>query len=173
MKVLSSPRRLWLYLAGDEPSVNEPVDLAFARISRGTWRRYATPEEPEEFENSWVRFPVGSYTVDLLVHADVECTAVPTLTASLASFGAPKPPRDAPENLLNRIELGLQVADLGPLDATLSALHVEPAPSYPDLVRHAIQKAGWDPARFRAFRMQIEHPTPFVWYSWWAKLPER
>jgi hypothetical protein len=135
----------------------------------GTRRR----KSPEEFENGWVRFPVGSYTVDLLVHADVGLTAVPTITASLASFGAPKAPRDAPENLLNRIELGVQAAELGPLDATLSALGVEAAPSYPDLVRHAIQKAGWDPAAFRAFRMQIEHPTPFVWYSWWAKLPSR
>lgn len=170
LQVLDDGRQLTLYLPGGEPPINTSVDLAFARISLGAWRRRASAELPEEFENSWVRFPVGRYVSDLLLHEDVGTPEPPTITTSLAGLAPPRAPRNAVENEVQRIDLQVEIEQLPPLDDSLTQLRVDEALSYPDLVRYALQKAGWEASRFRAYRISLEYPTPFVWYSWWVPL---
>ena len=172
LRVLDDGRQLTLYLPGGEPPINTPVDLAFARLSLGAWRRRATAQQPEEFENSRVRFPVGRYVSDLLLHEDVGTPEPPVISTSLTGLAPPRGPRDAVENEVQRIDLHVEIEKLPPLDASLSQLRADEAPSYPDLVRYALHKAGWEASRFRAYRISLEYPTPFVWYSWWVPLPE-
>ena len=40
-----------------------------------------------------------------------------------------------------------------------NVMHSADVPRYPDMVRYAFERTGWDPERFEVFRCRVEYPV--------------
>jgi len=40
-------------------------------------------------------------------------------------------------------------------------------PAHPRALRFVFERTGWDPDRFRGYRVKITYPVPFIYMSWW------
>ena len=68
------------------------------------------------------------------------------------------------------VDRGLPVVE--PLGIGLGNARLREVSSHAPLLEHAFERTGWDPDRFRGYRVKITYPVPFIFMSWWFNQPE-
>ena len=98
--------------------------------------------------------PTRSMVFDVLVHEEV----YPGLAGELIVFDTghrgPASPHQT-ERDVDRMRVSETLEDLG---ASPARRRLSGFPGYGELLEHAFDKLGWDPTRFRGFRVQVSYP---------------
>jgi hypothetical protein len=112
--------------------------------------------------------PCEALLFDLLVHEDLFGPIEPELAVySELEGGRPVPPIEGRER--DRLVTGESVEYLGKGPSVLHTPHV---PRYPEMIRYAFGKLGWDAQRFDVYRVEMQYPIIPTSVAMVHELPE-
>lgn len=120
-------------------------------VRRAAPRRYA-PNNTVGLYRLTVRTPVKHVLFDMVLHKDVPRATEPRVSVHSLYEGRPPQKFDDPGT------------DVLPVDGQVQPLGTPPRfstpkiPGYRELAASVLERAGWDPAEFEAWRLIIEHP---------------
>ncbi len=118
-------------------------------LIRGGAPRYASADDPTMGFSVQVGMPAEHALLDVLMHRSLGVTAMP----ELRTFGqVHTPDPNMPEHDLPMEERARELVGLPP------AISTPLVPRYDDLVRHTLDRAGWNARDFRAIRLAVKYP---------------
>lgn len=142
-------------LAGDEYGPRSAVDLVFAERNRGELPRYVPAGRKRK---AWffaeVATPLRTLSFTALVHDDVYPGEDPQLhiydTVPEGVANVNDPSRD-----IDRTE---HTESVQRLEGGAAAMRDSGVHRYGDMVAHVLDRTGWSPGAFRAYRCRVEFP---------------
>ncbi|MCB9897745.1 MAG: hypothetical protein H6825_07065 [Planctomycetes bacterium] len=139
------------------------LDVVYGIMARSAVSAYRTPEDTIAQIGCTLVTPVEALQFDLLVHEDMPWDAPEP--ALFSRLDGSRLVNLASSLDRNRLELVEDVTDLGP---GLAALATPEMPRYTELVALALQRGGWDAARFRGYRITMRvPPIPTSLFYYW------
>lgn len=157
-------------LDSSAPPLNVPVTAAVSYISRNAYTRFQTREKKSDVFLNAAKVPIRVLVQDLFIHEDAYPQFVPNVTARMDALSHDPSDRD-PELLeLDRLDLDIDLVRLG---WGLDRVGVKEWGGYEPALRDSFARAGWNPAKFRAFRCYVRYPLPYVSMTTWFDLPVR
>lgn len=157
-------------LSASSLPLNAPVTLINGWISRRASLRYRG-ERTHEWHAGLVRIPARLRVQDYFIHEDVFPGGIPEVQARMHGLVVDRVRRTGEAERLDEIAVSTPVANLGTgIDAP--ELRNQAMPRYRSMLRDVFERAGLDPARYRAYRCTVVYPVPFVSLTAWFSLPE-
>lgn len=150
-------------------SVHHPVTITSAMMIRNGWTRHRSDLQIEDERNYLLHYPCRLVVRDLYIREDLYVGAEPEVRWEFPAPGAA--PRSAGLNLptqLNSLDIWTPIENLGRGPARWS---VPALPAHAALVRHAFDRSGWHPERFRGYRARVVYPVPMILMGWKIPLP--
>jgi len=141
-------------LGSDAIGPASAVDLFFAELTPRCMRRYADASGRMYGPSSEITTPTKVLIFDLLLHDEVYPGCDPTLLVydtavnGVADLG--NRARD-----VDRLDVAETVQSLGRGTSRWRASEV---PQYAAIIRHVLDKTGWDGERFRGYRCKVQYP---------------
>ncbi len=168
LDVLQGPDRVALRLGRSEPRVNEPITLALGAATLDHHPLRADATRSYVYMTAGVRAPTERLVIDLVVHDDVATGDVPLATRG-SDYVTELKPETTPGDLgADAFVPGLTFEDLGrPADVR------EAEPASAPLAAAVFARRGWDPARFRVYRLREAFPLPTDLTTSWVRLRPR
>ncbi len=155
-------------LESSTPALNVPVTVAVASVMRNAYHRYqAEGRKTDSFTNS-CKVPLRVLVQDFFIHEDVYPSFVPEVVARMDSLAGDPAVRDEELLEVDRLELDVELTRQG---WGLDRIGIKEWGGYGPALRSAFKRAGWDPAKFRAYRCYVKYPMPFVSLTTWFDLP--
>lgn len=147
--------------------INTPTTFVSAQMVRNAVRRFRTDTISHCTDGLAPRMPAKVMLLDVYVRDDVFPGSSPTFTSTLHGLtkGVERP--DNPRYQLDRVDLSIPVESLG---MGLANVATRDVPRYPELMRTTLESAGWDPSRFRGYRVRVQYPVPLVTVAFWFDL---
>lgn len=168
MSVLKAENRFILALGEHEPPVNTPVTITHAYVSRNSWGRYRSPQEPYTWYSVCQRIPCRALLSDIFLHEDVYPGVEPTVTQWVQGITSSPELHLQGLGRLDEVDLSYETRLL---EANPALLGTGEIPRYPELIEEAFQRMGWDAKRFRAHRLWVVYPLPSITITRWFALP--
>lgn len=167
--VKTRDQRLFV-LPADEPGLNEPVSVVIAHYTEGSWQRYASPAQREEWQTMMTRCPTRVFINDTFIRDDVYQGMEPVITTHNVGM-SPLPARErGPGFPLDEVHLSKEsrwvrsdIRDIGTGEI----------PRHAELIASVFRRMGEDPARYRIHRLRMNYPVSSIAATRWFKLPER
>lgn len=131
------------------------ADLVCAQWLHGVHRAYRGDGAPSSGVGGQAEPPAAVYIVDALLHDDVWPGVSPELRLYDTVVRGVAHPDDGARGA-DRLDMLEQVQYLG---RGADAFRMPEYPRYAELVRHACQAAGWDPAQLRGYRCRVRYPV--------------
>ena len=138
---------------------NDVVDMFVVDHHPAAMRRYAT-EAPRHRISLFVEpaFPVANLVFDTLVHEDVFPGSDPELVVFDTGYDGIANVNDEARDI-DRVDLSESVEPLG---RDFSRFTLDAVPRYADMLAHLAGRHGWEPGRFRGWRVTMRYPV----YGW-------
>ncbi len=156
-------------LPGD-PDAPALRDVAYAwRIRNGLARN---PHASEHSLRTYLlHSPARRLVRYIYLHDDVYPGADMHVAFRLPSPGGAEPHEFSPgQETVDHIDV---LAPVEQLPARSLTNDVRPSSAEGAVLRHVVDLAGLDPARFRGWRCAMDYPVPLVEMLWWASVPPR
>jgi hypothetical protein len=136
-------------------------------VYRGLYQRYRDERRSVHYMRSQIRTPCEVLVHDVLIYDGLFEGRMPELRIYGDHRGVDPA---APDREMDLLPMSETVAHLGRGPDVLSTPDV---PRYVEMVRYALDRAGWDPSRFDIYRCRVEYPImpSTVALSW--DLPEK
>jgi hypothetical protein len=135
-------------------SADRGEDLVCAQVYRGLQRARRGDGPPSSGVGGQAEPPSEWFVVDALLHDDVWPGVRPELRVyDTVVRGITHP--DNPSRQGDRLDLLEYVEELG---TGPDAFRIPEFPRYPELVRSACERLGWDASRLRGFRCKVRYP---------------
>src|SRR5688572_6029769 len=168
VEVIQSNGHTIFALSSSEASLHRAVTVSSAFIIRDGWNRHLTEEQFEEGRTYLLHYPCKLLIRDLYIRDDLWVGAEPRIRLEFPSPAGQSLGRfrNFPERL-NTLDMAAPIEHLGP---GLRNSAVAGMPEHARLVTHAFEASGWDPTRFRAYRVRISYPVPMITMGWWIPL---
>lgn len=142
-------------LAGDDYGPRSAVDLLLAEVNLAEIPRYVPAELGRKgYVFAEIGTPSSSLLFDVFLHEDVYPGSTPALEIYDTAFDGVVDVND-PARQIDRLELAESIEPLGQGIGTFRAQEI---PNYLELVRHVVDRMGWDGDRFRGHRCRIDYP---------------
>ncbi|MEM9382814.1 MAG: hypothetical protein AAGB93_22870 [Planctomycetota bacterium] len=142
-------------LDGGAYGPKQAVDLLLAEVNEA---ELSASVERGSGRRGWVYsdapIPARKLVMDVLVHEDVYPGAEPELLLYDTSSGGVADVTDRGRDL-DRLDLAESIATLG---HGLHGVALKEFPLYARVLAHVFERLGWDPARFRVHRVDIDYP---------------
>jgi hypothetical protein len=155
-------------LESSTPPLNVPVTVAVASVVRNAYHRYGTDGRKTECFTNACKVPIRVFVQDLFLHEDVYPSFVPEIVARMDSLSCDPSVRDEELLEVDRLDLDVELVRQG---WGLDRVGIKEWGGYGSALRSAFRRAGWDPAKFRAYRCYVRYPLPFVSLTTWFDLP--
>ena len=126
-------------------------------VLRKPMPRYRTEQETRHEFGQQVYTPVEVLVQDLAVHRDLYGRVAPELTVYSELIG--RTWYDCPPEVLKDQELGAFPTQVEYLGRGADALETSDVPQYPDIMRFAFGKLGWDTEACDMYRARMEYPV--------------
>ncbi len=166
--VKTKDQRLFVLPAG-EPGLNVPISMVVGHAQTKSWRRYASPDQREEWLTMLARCPTRVLINDTFIRDDVYLGVEPVVTTHIVGM-SPLPARErGPGFPLDEVHL---TVDTGWITGDLRDIGTGVIPRYPELIAHAFEKMGEDLRRYRIHRLRMNYPVTGIAATRWFKLPE-
>lgn len=151
------------HLPADILGPKDQVDMFVVDHHPASMRRYADPVAFEEGRARTALFveiavPVANLMFDVILHEDAFPGAEPELFLYDTGYDGVANVND-PERNHDRVA---QVAPLEALGADMSQFTSDELASYGPMLMHLAKRFGWDPKRFRGYRLSLQYPV-FGW----------
>lgn len=170
MDVFKSGSKTTIALSKDGPPPEAPFDLTFATVIRDAMERYRTRECRHEWRIYLLHCPCKTLVQDIFIRDDLYVGTVPEIGLYIASPGGPVTVRHPGDyGTMNTLDMTMPIEQLG---MGLANVEVKEMPTYSHLLRHAFDRVGWDPSRYRVYRIRTTYPVPLIYINWWFELPE-
>jgi hypothetical protein len=164
-------RKIVIALSEDGPSLQAPFTIAQGMSVGGVFHRYRTHDHNDECRTYMLDVPCKRLSRDIFVHKSLYPSGEPQVTMYMPRISGPIRERyPGIRGLLNQLDMAVPVSLLGPDLAKAGLAHFPP---YASLLPRAFEQAGWDPAEFRGYRIQVTYPVPNIYMSIWFSLPDR
>lgn len=157
-----------ILLESSTPPLNVPISAAAAYVTRNQFRRFRTAECATEALLMATKTPMRVYVQDVFIHEDVYPGFMPNVTARMDGLTFDPLARDAELLEVERLDLDVEMVRIG---WGLERIGVREWGGYERALRGAFARAKWDAARFRAYRVYVKYPMPFVSMTTWFELP--
>jgi hypothetical protein len=155
-------------LESSTPPLNVPVTVAVASVMRNAYHRYQSEGRRTECFTNACKVPIRVLVQDFFLHEDVYPNFVPEVVPRMDSLSCDPAVRDEELLEIDRLELDVELVRQG---WGLDRIGIKEWGGYGPALRSAFRRAGWDPAKFRAYRCYIKYPMPFVSLTTWFELP--
>lgn len=160
-------------VAGQDVGLRSAIDLVIADRRHGALPRYLAPGKPRFGGPSYaVEQPVKRSTLDVFVHRDVFPGIAPRLWVYDTTARGPVTTFEDPTRAFDLIDTHDAIRTLPPLTAGLAGARLPHAPRYVEMLEHVYRSAGWDPAEFRGYRLDVQFPMPGTVYMLGFELPK-
>lgn len=126
-------------------------------VLRKSMPRYRTEKEYRHEFGQQVYTPVEVLVQDLVVHRELYGRVAPVLTVYSQLDG--RMWYDCPPELLKDLELKAFPTQVEYLGRGADALETSDVPQYPEIMRFAFGKLGWDTEACEMYRARIEYPV--------------
>lgn len=140
----------------DSAGIPSSCDLVFANLRRNVCRRHILPDSDRLVTASaqTISVPTRVMYCDLLLGEGVYPGWIPNIrTVEIGQGGIPDPQDELSDcSILDTSE------SIDPLGVGIGRFRAEDIPNYTQILEHACQRLGWDPASFRGYRTRIEYP---------------
>ena len=132
-------------------------------MSKGSWRRYASPDQREEWQTILARCPTRIFINDTFIHKDLYPGDEPVVTTHMMGM-SPLPARvRGPDFPLDEVHLSKEVGARVRTDA----------PRHAELVSSVFDRLGADPHQYRTHRLRMNYPVAGIVATRRFKLPEK
>ncbi len=155
LEVLRTAGAEFYTLHSDALGMRSAADVAFAELLQRCLTRYRVPGVARRSASTVeISVPTRLLISDVLLHADAYPGSQPqlyiydTCLSGVADVNDPRRDRD-------RLPMNETIDFLG---KGVDGLHLKEVPRYVELLRHVLQRLGWDASAFRAYRCRIEYP---------------
>ena len=170
MDIFKSGSRTTIALSKDGPPPEAPFDLTFATVIPDAMERYRSRECRHEWRIYLLHCPCKTLVQDVFIRDDLYVGTVPEICLYIASPGGPVTVRHPGDfGTMNTLDMTMPIEQLG---MGLTNIEVKETPTYSRLLRHAFDRVGWDPSRYRGYRIRTTYPVPMIYMNWWFELPE-
>lgn len=150
------------WVAGDDVGMRTAVDLVSAEHRPGAMPRFQTPGGPVTTGVfAAPDTPTKRTTVDLFIHKDLFIDCVPTLSVYDVVPRGPVRAGDSLTRAHDQIETTDTIRQLGRGLINASLPYV---PRYVEMLRHVIDKRGWQADEFRGYRLDVQYPMTGAQY---------
>lgn len=170
LRMIERPRHTRVVIDRSGPPLNVPVTAGVAYITRNAYRRFQSAEQKTEYFGNACKVPMQVLVQDFFIHEDVFPSFVPHVVPRMDAETVDPSVRDEELLDIDRLELDMDVVRLG---WGLDRIGVKEWGGYEPALSAAFTRAGWDPARFRAYRCYVRYPLPYVSMTTWFDLPAR
>jgi hypothetical protein len=171
LMVLQEGDLLHTALSASSLPLNTPITLMNGWISRGASLRYRSEKRTHEWHAALTRIPARLRIQDYFIHEDVFPGVIPEVQARMHGLVVDRVRRTGEGERLDEIAVSTPVMSLG-MGLEAPELRNPAMPRYRAMLREVFDRAGRDPARFRAYRCSVVYPVPFVSLTAWFRLPE-
>ncbi|RKY21341.1 MAG: hypothetical protein DRQ55_04620 [Planctomycetota bacterium] len=165
---MNPPARLESHITGDTIQYtlpadllgpNEVVDMFVVDHHPGAMRRLAL-DVPRHRNSLFVEpaVPVASMLFDVILHDDAFPGCEPELLVYDTGYDGIANVNDAARDL-DRVDMAESVRFMG---HDMGALEADEIPTYHDMLMHLAERYGWQPERFRTWRLRMRYPV----YGW-------
>jgi hypothetical protein len=141
-------------LASNTIGPQSAVDLFFAELTPRCMRRYRDGTQRMYGPSVEITTPTRTLIFDVLMHEDVYPGCEPTLLVYDTAVNGVAEMNDQARDI-DRLDVVESVHALG---RGSSKWRVSEMPDYVEVVRHVLQKLGWDGERFRGYRCRVQYP---------------
>ena len=141
-------------LAGDAIGQQSAVNLCFAEFTPCCMRRFRNTAKRLYGPSCEITTPTRTLIFDVLMHEDVYPGCVPTLLLYDTAVNGVAEMND-PARDIDRLDVAETIQSLR---GGISGWRVSEVPHYVEIVRHVLDKIGWDATRFRGYRCQVQYP---------------
>ena len=156
-------------LSDEHASVHQPVTITSAMVVRHGWSTHRSEGELTDGRNYLLHYPCRLLVRDLYLRDDLYVGVEPELFWEFPTPGAtPRRQNSTLPRKLNSIDVWAPIEHLG-LGAARWA--IAEIPDQARLIAHAFATTGWDPSRFRGYRVRVVYPVPMVLMGWRVTLP--
>jgi hypothetical protein len=168
LELVQSGRHVIFTLSGGSVALHRPITVASAFLIRNGWKQYRDDDRLEDGRSYLLHYPCRLLVRDLFIRDDLYVGSEPVVRLDLPSPSGPARPRmrNQPENI-NTLDMSTSIEQLG---QGLGKAAVAGVPEHARLLRHAFDAAGWEPGRFRGYRVRMRHPVPMITMGWWIPL---
>jgi hypothetical protein len=139
-------------LDGELIDQQSALTLILGFVSRSMSVRYRAPDDQFLGAAHAMRIPSEVLINDILVRDDLSFNGAP---AAELFHGFDCDPNWEPFREHDRLAMHQSVTYLGRGPEVLETNEV---PRYPEMMREAMRRAGWDPSRFAVYRCRVEYP---------------
>lgn len=146
----------WIIL-GDK-AVQHPIDVVLGGRSIGSHPDPRMDSTPHLSPMLGVRFPTRTHVYDLYLHRDLAAGGRVQASALARHPGDADPVQSWYDKLA-------YTPDLRSMGLGIGRENPEAFPRMGELAGHVFERAGWDPAEFEGWRMEIAYPTPGMTYA--------
>ncbi len=141
-------------LASDAIGPQSAVDLFFAELTPRCMRRYRDESGRPYGPSSEVTTPTKTLLFDVLMHEDVYPGCDPALLLYDTAVNGVADMADRARDV-DRLDVAESIQPLGRGSSKWRASEV---PRYVEIVRHVLERMGWDGNRFRGYRCKVQYP---------------
>lgn len=141
-------------LAGDAIGPQSAVNLCFAELTPRCMRRFGDATKRLYGPSCEITTPTKTLIFDVLLHEDVYPGCDPTLLLYDTAVNGLADLADRARDI-DRLDVAETVQPLGRGTSKWRASEV---PQYVEIVRHVLEKIGWDGARFHGYRCKVQYP---------------
>jgi hypothetical protein len=132
------------------------ITFAAASVIRGLASRYRDEANANMDLVTRVRTPVAALICDVLAHEDIFGDVIPGLAVYSDLYGSALMRGEGRERYRLPGSQKVEALGKGPHSA-----HTQDIPRYTSMLRHVLDRLGWEPERFNVYRARIEYPfTP-------------
>ena len=157
-------------VSGNDVGLRSAIDLFMASRRAGAAGRYHVPNEKTHASHAyWLDCPSKRATIDYFIHRDLYPGVQPELAIyDMANVGVVTKFND-PNRERHKLQLHETIRPLGMGLANAKLSHV---PRYIEMLECVCAKLRWDPADFRAYRLDVQYPVYGAEYLVGFKMPE-
>ena len=141
-------------LAGDAIGPQSAVDLYFAELTPRCMLRYRDATGRLYGASSEITTPTKTLIFDVLMHEDVYPGCDPALLVYDTAVNGVADLSDRARDV-DRLDVAETIQPLGRGSSKWRASEV---PQYAEIVRHVLDKIGWEGQRFRGYRCKVQYP---------------
>jgi hypothetical protein len=141
-------------LAGDAIGRQSAVNLCFAELTPRCMRRFRDATKRLYGPSCEITTPTKTLVFDVLLHEDVYPGCEPTMLLYDTAVNGVAEMND-PARDIDRLDVAETIQALGKGTSKWRASEV---PHYVEIVRHVLNKIGWDGERFHGYRCRVQYP---------------
>ena len=141
-------------LAGDAIGPQSAVNLLFAELTPSCLPRYRDTAGRRYGPGSEITTPTNILIFDVLMHEDVYPGSDPALLVYDTAVNGVADLNDSARDI-DRLDVAETIQPLG---RGASKWRASEVPRYVEIVRHVLDKVGWDGERLRGYRCKVQYP---------------